>query len=300
MKIHSYLLSLFCLFLISSESLFAKSIIEEYIDQYSDWAIEHMEIYKIPASITLAQGILESGAGKSDLAKNGNNHFGIKCHSDWKGGRVYRKDDGPNDCFRKYSNAKESFEDHSRFLVERSRYAVLFTLDIKDYKAWAKGLQDCGYATDKAYANRLIQLIEKYELYKYTPKHDSKYKEVSPQYTSPIHNRRDIYKTHNLIYTLAETNDSFDAIAKNLGFKLKDLLKYNEVPEGFPLNQGDIVYLEKKKKKADKPYFEHVVQVGESMYSISQQYGVQLSRLYKMNKKDSDYVPEEGHILKLR
>jgi len=299
MKIHSHLLSLFCFFLVSSGSLSAQKLSQsfiDYINQYSDLAVEHMERYKIPASITLAQGILESGAGKSKFVRESNNHFGIKCHADWKGDRVYRADDGPNDCFRKYPDAKESFEDHSRFLAERNRYAVLFTLDIKDYKAWAKGLQSCGYATDKAYANKLIQLIERYELYKY----DTKYKKTAPKNNVSIHNQRDVYKTHNLIYILAEADDSFDTIAQGLGFKVKDLLQYNDVPDGFPLNQGDIVYLEKKKKKADKPYFEHIVQIGESMHGISQKYGIQLSRLYKMNKKNGDYVPEEGHVLKLR
>ena len=309
MKIHSYLLSLFCFFLVSSNCLFAQSrssAYSTYIDQYSDLAIKHMEKYKIPASITLAQGILESGAGKSELAREGNNHFGIKCHSDWTGDRVHREDDGPNDCFRSYKNANDSFEDHARFLTERSRYAVLFTLDIKDYKAWAKGLQNCGYATNKAYANRLIQLIEEHELYKYDTKKGIKYEKQSTPNISPSHsynkqnNHRDIYKAHNLIYVLANTDDSFESIARDLGFNVKDLLQYNEVHDGFPLNQGDIVYLEKKKKKADKPHFEHVIQIGESMHSISQQYGIQLSRLYKINKKNNDYTPEEGHVLKLR
>ncbi len=267
-----------------------------YIQKYGDLAVDHMNRYKIPASITLAQGLLESGAGMSEFVRETNNHFGIKCHKDWDGGKVYRKDDGPNDCFRKYKKAADSFEDHSLFLAEKSRYAPLFELNIRDYKQWAKGLQKCGYATDKAYANKLIKLIETYELYNY----DSKRKKSKIQ-TTVFKRERDVYKTYGLLYVIALPDDSFDDIATDLDFKVKDLIKYNEVPEGFPLYKGDVVFLEKKKKKADKPHFEHVVVVGESMHSISQKYGIRLSNLYKMNKKDpEEYVPEEGDVLRLR
>jgi len=275
----------------------------DYIKKYSDIAVRHRDKYKIPASITLAQGILESGAGVSELAKTSNNHFGIKCHSDWTGERVYRTDDGPNDCFRKYKNVEDSFEDHAKFLAQQSRYAVLFTYDIRDYTAWAKGLQTCGYATDKGYANKLIRIIEEYELYKFDAKTAAKTAKKTPtvkeKKKQPVL-LRNVYKTHNLIYVIAKENDSFDQIADDTGFKVKDLVKYNEIPEDFPLRNGDIVYLEKKKKKADKPYFEHLVKIGESMHSISQLYGVQLKSLYKMNKKGKDYVPTEEDVLRLR
>ena len=298
MNIRKPFLFIFFLFLCFGGAYAQKKLATyvDYIDKYNKLAVSHMEKYKIPASITLAQGILESGAGNSSLARESNNHFGIKCHSDWKGGRVYRKDDGPNDCFRKYKKVEESYEDHSKFLTQHQRYSVLFTHNIKDYKAWARGLQKCGYATDKAYANKLIKLIEDYELYKF----DSKSKNNKKQVTQLPKQTRNIYKTHGLIYIVAGTDDSFDKIAYDLGFKVKDLIKYNEVPEDFPLNRGDIIYLEKKKKKADKPYFEHVVRIGESMHSISQKYGVQLKQIYKMNKKDGEYVPEEGDVLRLR
>ena len=267
---------------------------EAYIQQYSDLAMQHQKKYAIPASIKLAQGLLETGAGMSKLAKNSNNHFGIKCHSDWKGERVYHADDIPNDCFRKYNKVEDSFEDHSLFL-KRSRYSRLFDLEITDYKAWAKGLQECGYATDKSYANKLISLIETYELYKYdTQKQAGKGKITRPK------SKRDIYKTFDLIYVVAKENDSFEAIAYDLDFKVKKLIRYNDVPSGFPLRKGDVVYLEKKKTRADKPNYEHIVQVGESMNSISQQYGMQLSSLYKMNKDRRDYVPVEGDVLRLR
>lgn len=272
---------------------------EKYIKTYSALAIEQQKKYKIPASITLAQGLLESGAGQSDLARRSNNHFGIKCHSDWRGGRVYHDDDLRGECFRKYKRVEDSYEDHSKFL-KRSRYDRLFQLKITDYKGWARGLQKCGYATDRAYANKLIKIIEDYELYRYdtgkvhklTRQEKKKLKYPTVKYT--------IYRTYGLLYVYAKENDSFDQIAQNLDFPVKDLKKFNEVPEDFPLQKGDIVYIEKKKKKADKPNYDHVVQVGESMHSIAQKYGIQIKSLYKMNKKDKDYVPEEGDVLKLR
>jgi LysM repeat protein len=299
---YRHLLGLFFIFLVISNPLFAQETRElraAYIEQYKDLAIKHRDKYKIPASITLAQGILESGSGESDFVKDSRNHFGIKCGSDWKGAVIYHTDDKKDECFRQYDDAEDSYEDHSLFLTKRSRYSSLFDLHIADYKAWAIGLQTCGYATDKAYANKLIKIIEDHKLYEFdTNKSHRKNKPGIKSNPFPL--KRDIYKTFGLIYVIAGSNDSFEKIAGDLGFKTEDLIRYNEVPEDFPLFRDDIVYLEKKKKKADKPYFEHVVQVGESMHSISQKYGLQLSRLYKLNRKAVDYVPEEGDILKLR
>lgn len=270
---------------------------QKYINKYSDLAIQHQKRYRIPASITLAQGLLESGAGQSDLARRSNNHFGIKCHSDWRGGRVYHDDDMRGECFRKYRRVEDSYDDHSRFLAERSRYARLFKINIKDYKGWAKGLQKCGYATDRAYANKLIKVIEDYELYRFDSakgQRGKKEKKIVKRLSYQV------YRTHELLYVYAKSNDSFEQIAKSLGFKAKQLRKFNEMPEDFPLQEGDIIYLEKKKKRADKPYYDHVVEVGESMHSISQKYGIEMKSLYKINKKDKDYIPEEGDVLKLR
>lgn len=272
---------------------------EKYIKEYSSLAVRHQQKYKIPASITLAQGILESGAGMSELARKSNNHFGIKCHTDWNGGRVYHNDDLAGECFRQYRKVEDSYDDHSRFLTERSRYAALFRLNSTDYKGWARGLQNCGYATDKAYANKLIKLIEDYELYKFDRQSTGKKATTQNRTGSPTINRS-VYKTHGLIYVIATEDDSFEQIALDINFKVKDLIKYNEVPTDFPLQKGDIVYLQKKKTKADKPYYDHVVQVGESMHGIAQFYGVRIKNLYKMNKKSTDYIPVEGDVLKLR
>ncbi len=139
---------------------------QAYIDQYKDLAISEMLKYDIPASITLAQGLLESGAGMSELARKGNNHFGIKCH-DWTGATTYHDDDEEQECFRSYKDAYESYEDHSKFLTRQSRYRRLFSLKRNDYKGWAKGLKACGYATSPTYANKLIAIIELYKLHRY-------------------------------------------------------------------------------------------------------------------------------------
>lgn len=267
----------------------------KYIKTYGTLAVKQQEKYRIPASITLAQGLLESGAGQSDLARRSNNHFGIKCH-EWKGARVYHNDDLKGECFRKYSTVEQSYTDHSRFLAERPRYSHLFDLRITDYKGWAKGLQKCGYATDRSYANKLIKVIEDYELYQYDR---MKVVKKTTKRTLPARTYQ-VYRTNGLIYVYAKDNDSFEQIAASLGFSHRQLKKFNEVPEDFPLEKGDIVYLEKKKKKADKPYYDHVVQMGESMHSIAQKYGIQIKSLYKMNKKSADYIPLEGDVLKLR
>ena len=282
---------------------------DKYINSYSRMAIEQEKKYNIPASIKLAQAILETGGGTSYLAKEANNHFGIKCHTEWTGARAYKDAEIPNECFRKYSSVADSYEDHSKFLTERSRYERLFKIKKTDYRGWATGLQECGYATDKGYANKLIRIIETYQLYIYNSDSNTANQKVV-QTTSPnvppkttgslVIFSRDIYKTYGLIYVIARSDDSLDKIAKDMGFKVKNLAKYNEIPVNFPLQPGDIVYLEMKKKIADKPNNYHAVRVGESMHSISQHYGIRVNSLYKMNKKKADYVPLEGDMLKLR
>jgi len=258
-----------------------------YIETYRDLAIYHMNNYKIPASITLSQGLLESNAGRSSLAKEANNHFGIKCGGDWNGSKIYKEDDAPNECFRKYKNVKDSYEDHSKFLSGKSRYSKLFLLKADDYKSWAKGLQECGYATDKQYATKLINIIELYDLQKYGQKY--------------FISNRNIYKTFDLVYVIASDGDSFRLIASELGFKEKNLIKYNEYPDNYQLREGDIVFLQKKKAKADKPYYEHVVRAGESLHSISQKYGIRVMNLYKMNKRNNqEFSLTEGDVLRLR
>ncbi|NLX80267.1 MAG: LysM peptidoglycan-binding domain-containing protein [Proteiniphilum sp.] len=275
-------------------------IYNNYINTYAPIAQRNMADYKIPASITLAQGLLESGAGMSDLSKRSNNHFGIKCHNGWRGEKAYAADDSPNDCFRKYKRVEDSYEDHAQFLANNIRYRDLFKLRITDYMGWARGLQKSGYATDRAYANKLIKLIEDYELYKYDNKsYKGSNSTAKPDYSN-INWTHQPYKTHDLVYVIAVNGDTYGSIANEFGFKEKHLLKYNDVEAGFPLFEGDIVYFQKKKARADEPYYSHVIQIGESMHSISQKYGIRLRELYRLNKKSYKYVPEEGDKLKLR
>lgn len=322
---------LFFLVLIPSISVFSQTkrvkVNEDYIKKYKNIAINNMSQYKIPASITLAQGLMESGAGQSVFTKKSNNHFGIKCHKDWTGGKVYHDDDARNECFRKYKKPEDSFRDHAEFLSGKPRYSSLFKLKITDYKGWAKGLQKAGYATDKSYANKLIKLIEDYELHQYdkaktTGKYDDRQsaqnnskqppttdKEIfipnpssKPSSTGNkvIKNRHTPYRTHNLVYVIAKDGDTYEDIAYEFDFSAKDLYEYNEVPSNYPLKNGDYIYFQKKKNKADKPYYEHVVKTGESMHKISQLYGIKVKNLYKMNKKGYEYVPTKGDVLKLR
>lgn len=286
----------FCLSLImNGQSRNAEYV--RYIKQYGPLASEHQKKYKIPASITLAQGLLESGAGKGRLAREANNHFGIKCH-DWKGKKIYHDDDRRDDCFRKYSHAEDSYHDHSLFLTGRERYAPLFRLSATDYRGWAKGLQKCGYATDKSYANKLIKLIEDYELYKYDQKQFVRPSKESgfPSWYQP----HQVYRMDNLLYVIARDNDTFDLIARELDFSARKLRSYNEVPRDYPLSKGDVVYLKKKNKKGPTEKRYHTVEVGESIHSISQLYGIRMKNLYKLNGKTNTYTPQEGDLLRLR
>lgn len=267
---------------------------EDYIKKYRELAVEEMKKYHIPASITLAQGLLESGAGQSTLARKSNNHFGIKCGGDWTGKTVSHDDDARGECFRAYKHPKDSYEDHSKFLAGRPRYASLFKLKITDYKGWARGLKKAGYATNPRYADQLIGIIELYELHKYDEKNYLKWIKKNP-------NPHQTYIANDLLYIVVRAGDSWKSISKEFDISQKKLRKYNDLYKGYALQVGDILYLEKKNKKADKEHIVHVLRAGESMYSVSQKYGIRLKNLYKMNKMDADdSAPEVGTILRLR
>ena len=267
---------------------------EAYIKKYRELAVEEMKKYHIPASITLAQGLLESGAGQSALARKSNNHFGIKCGSDWYGKTVSHDDDARGECFRAYKHSKDSYEDHSKFLAGRPRYASLFNLNITDYKGWARGLKKAGYATNPRYADQLIGIIELYELYKYDDKNYLKWIKKNP-------NPHQTYIANGLLYIVVRAGDSWKSISQEFDISQKKLRKYNDLYKGYALQVGDILYLEKKNKKADKEHIVHVLRAGESMYSISQKYGIRLKNLYKLNKMDEDDpAPKIGTILRLR
>ena len=279
------------------------STYQQYIDQYKDVAIEQMKKHRIPASITLAQGLFESGAGRSELARKGNNHFGIKCHG-WKGRTVHHDDDARNECFRAYDNAYESYEDHSRFLVSGKRYQGLFSLKTTDYKGWAHGLKAAGYATNPNYATKLIQIIELYKLYEYDhAKHYDRFlASATKDRVGPGGMIHPIYKFNNNYYLKARRGDTFMSIAKEVGISSRKLAKYNERDKRDDLVPGEIIYLQKKAKRAPKSYKGrlHYVRAGESMYSIAQLYNIRLKYLYKMNKLSPDYQLKVGDSLRLR
>ena len=267
---------------------------ESYIKKYRELAVEEMKKYHIPASITLAQGLLESGAGKSELARKSNNHFGIKCGGDWRGKTVSHDDDARGECFRAYKHPKDSYEDHSKFLVGRPRYASLFKLKITDYKGWARGLKKAGYATSPRYADQLIGIIELYELYKYDEKNYLKWLKKNP-------NPHQTYIANDLLYIVVRAGDSWKSISQEFDISQKKLRKYNDLYKGYALQVGDILYLEQKNKRADEDHIVHVLRAGESMYSIAQKYGIRLKNLYKLNKMhEDDPTPEVGTILRLR
>lgn len=270
----------------------------EYINRYNSLAVEQMKIHKIPASITLAQGLLESGAGYSELARKSNNHFGIKC-GNWRGATVRHDDDARQECFRAYDDPVDSYEDHSLFLKRGARYAFLFRLDITDYKAWARGLKQAGYATDPSYANRLITIIEDYELYKYDNERNhgrSAYKKE--EYIT--FNSHQVYLANDLAYVIARRGDTFKSLSKEFDISARKLVRYNDLQKDYTIIDGDIIYLHAKHKKAAKGYVAYVVRDGDSMHTISQKYGIRLKNLYKMNRKEPDYVPEVGDRLRLR
>ena len=278
------------------------SAYEDYINRYKDIAIEQMMRHRIPASITLAQGLLESGAGKSLLTVSSNNHFGIKCHNEWTGRRFYKDDDIKDDCFRVYDNARESFEDHSKFLL-RPRYQSLFRLKTTDYKGWARGLKACGYATNPQYADKLIGLIELYGLYEYdyAKKYDKFIATHSGVNTSGHYANHRIYYRNKNYYLVANGGETFKTLAEEVGVSYRKLAKYNERDKKDVLSQGDIIYMEKKRSKAEKMYKNqpHVVRANESLYDIAQLYGIRLKYLCKKNGLPLDYVPRPGDRLRV-
>ena len=273
---------------------------EAYILTYYPIAVEQMHRHKIPASITLAQGLLESGAGKSTLTRKSNNHFGIKAHNNWRGRTTTTMDNGRMCEFRVYDNARESYEDHSQFLM-KPRYAALFDLSPTDYKGWARGLKKAGYAEDPAYPQKLINLIERYRLYEYD--RYSK-RDVSPLLGGSdggFSGSRPIYLSSGLLYVVANTGDTFKSLSKELGVSRRKLIKYNDLYKDYNIKAGDIIYLEKKRSKAVKEYRFHTTGNGESLYSISQKYGVRLKNIYKMNPEYESYATlKVGDVVRLR
>lgn len=269
---------------------------EKYLLKYSAIAVEQMEKYGIPASITLAQGLLESGAGKSKLATEANNHFGIKADSRWSGETCSSFDNGNWHKFRVYKNAEKSYEDHSLFLTGNQRYSALFKLKRADYKGWAKGLKDAYYAEDREYDKKLIGIIERYGLYRYDTQ-TAGTKSWEKESGTP----KEILKANGMLYVIADSGDTFKSLSKELGLSKRKIRKYNDLNGDYTFMSGDIVYLEKKHNKATKGHDFHTTKKGESLYRISQIYGIKLKALYKMNPQYVSYTTlKVGDVVRLR
>ena len=310
-----------------------KSPQEIYIEQFATLAVEEMYRSGVPASITLAQGLLESRYGLSELAVKGNNHFGIKCHNNWNGKKIYYDDDAKGECFRKYPSPEQSYRDHSDFLRYRDRYKFLFDYNTTDYKSWANGLKKAGYATDPSYASKLIRIIEDYRLYEYDDKpasfakSDRKSRKESKRVTVKVPDvlppspteieqsealteaqrqdfhfsiSREVYKRNGVPFVKAMEGESYASIASANNLFLREILKYNDLAAEAQIVPGTEVYLRPKKGQAVKGLDKHVVEEGETMRSIAQRYGVRLKNLYKINEMADGSIIREGDIIKLR
>ena len=318
------LLSVAVLFLCGLISVLAQSKNESYISyiqKYKDIAVSEMYRSGIPASITLSQGLLESGAGLSQLAVKSNNHFGIKCHNGWQGSRVYHDDDAKGECFRKYDKPEESFLDHSDFLRYRDRYKFLFDYEITDYKSWAYGLKKAGYATDPQYPVKLITIIEKYNLSQYdratlastTGKEEKRVLPTPPSQIDQVQRlkksskevfrfslTREIFSINGVPFIYANAGETYVSIARTYSLFYQELLSFNDLSGRPSLEEGAVVYLQKKKKYAAKGLERHVVEQGETLWSIAQKYGVRVNTLRKLNGLTKTSVIKENDILKLR
>jgi LysM repeat protein len=279
---------------------------EEYIAKYKDLAIEEMQRTGIPASITMAQGILESGSGNSSLAQKANNHFGIKCH-DWDGKKLKHDDDARRECFRKYRSAEESYRDHSDFLVSKSRYASLFDLDPTDYRQWAIGLKKAGYATSPSYAEALIRIIEENSLNLLdqgvdVPEPDVHYADNTKRYSAnnPVSKQRQVFENNRVKYIIVKKGDSFESLTEEFDLLPWELAKYNETHGNRTLSEGVVLYIQPKRSKAEAGKRTHKVKSGETMYSISQKYAVKLNKLYSRNQMKDGTEPLAGTELLLR
>lgn len=311
-----YQVAWICVFF-TQMSFAQKMTTEEYIATYKDWAIQSMLEKGIPASITLAQGILESGNGNSSLAKEANNHFGIKCHTGWAGKTMYIDDDAPNECFRKYENVLDSYRDHGDFLTSRSRYSKCFELEITDYVGWAKELKAAGYATSPTYAESLINLIEKYELFQYdsetgyaqTPTFDD-ITDVPAATTSTTSTTNttaevsisdfEIQYVNGVRAVKVKKGQTKSSIATAFGIKVKHIEKYNELGQADEVVAGETIYVEPKKFSAEKGKDAHTVKAGDTFYSISQLYGIKMESLMKKNRLWYGSKLKAGDTLNLR
>lgn len=299
---------------------------KEYIEKYKRLAIVDQEVYGIPASIKMAQALLESDCGNSRLALEGNNHFGIKCKRDWTGETILHDDDELQECFRKYPSAEASFRDHSEFLNNSARYQSLFELDPTDYKGWAYGLKECGYATNPQYAEMLIGLIERNELYRLDAEdpgqlvaeekfHGKKPSQIDitlpaesagakvdvDNYSVSMRSAGGypVFNNNGSEFVIARYGDTFEKIASAVGTKAKKLRKFNDAPAGYQPYEGEQVYLRAKGKRAHNGKLLHLAAKGETLRFVSQMYGIKLAKLARLNRMDGDETLREGQQIRL-
>ena len=301
--------------LLAAVSAFGQDPYSEYIAKYANLAMSEMQRTGVPASITLAQGLVESGAGESPLATLANNHFGIKCHGDWSGKKFYKDDDEVQECFRVYESAEASFRAHSDYLRERERYQSLFELEPTDYKGWARGLRKAGYATDPRYADKLIRLIEDYDLDRFdllTGPEPDELAEVQPEPELTLRNPADtlyrervslslsrpVYERNGVPYVYAIEGDTYASIAESQGLFLREILRFNDLKQEMPLNSGDVVYIARKQKNGEYGVYE-VRRDGETLWEISQFFAVQLKKLRQYNAYRGEGPFEEGDAILL-
>lgn len=332
MHLKNILLSLILLtsfFLISLQSALAQMTREQYIETYSQLAIDEMHQHGIPASITMAQALLESNNGNSDLATKAKNHFGIKCNKNWEGKTYHMDDDAKDECFRRYESIEDSYKDHSIFL-KRERYAELYTYDPMDYVAWAKGLKKFGYATNPSYAEILIKIIEDFKLYQLD---DGTYQKeivevpvfvVEDEPNSSLDNffadqkkRRkrgtvdpdgfviegrghEVSFNNRIKYIITKPGDTFESINKEFDLIPFQLPKYNELSADAELKESQILYLQPKRSQAENGKTYHEVIEGDDWYAISQIYGIKLKKLYKLNGIAASSPLKPGDKVKLR
>lgn len=268
----------------------------DYIDRYAPMAVSQMEKHGIPASITLAQGLLESAAGRSTLATQGNNHFGIKCHADWTGQTMLRDDDAPDECFRVYDSPEDSFTDHSLFL-RKKRYAPLFDLDPTDYAAWARTLRQCGYATDPNYADRLITIIERYALYTYDSHTGAQAHDVAQYIISTMADTHPVRRYRGLYYVIAAPGDTYAKLAKEFAIDRKTLMKYNDATRDGEIKPWEEVYLQPKHDTAPDGIAKATIGQDESMHSVAQRFAISMQTLRRLNPDAPD---RPGTTLKLK
>lgn len=271
---------------------------EEYIERYKDDAVREMMMHGIPASITLAQALVETGDGNSPLAKYANNHFGIKCHG-WKDFSYAVDDDQYNECFRKYGSALESYMDHSKFLLTRPWYKPLFELRLTDYVGWAKGLKAAGYATHPEYAEMLIRVIEEHKLYQYDRLDSLEKRPVSVQINRNVRNlqHREVIVASRLKHVITKQGDTFTRLALKYNISLKKLHEYNDLGRDVRLQPGMIIYLEPK--LLQDPEIEYHFVTDHTLYQISQIHGIKLASLRQMNSWLGTREPVEGDIIRL-